>query len=132
MPQLHRVRPHHAPLVAFEHLCIGAWLAIIVVTWTIVFADFGQRWKAEGVEVVLGVALVTFALRRHGRGLDVLLPFALLTLAFCGFYYVAPPVLGLVKPGSVEKHALATTVAATLDGTETVLLLLHFVRTWRR
>ncbi|MBK6940599.1 MAG: hypothetical protein IPH13_10420 [Planctomycetes bacterium] len=132
MAQSQRVRPHHAPLVAFEHLCIGAWLAIIVVTWTIVFADFGQRWKAEGVEVALGVALVFFALRRQARGLDLLLPFALLTLAFCGFYYVAPPLLGVVKPGSAEKLALAKSVAAALDGAETVVLLLHFVRTWRR
>lgn len=132
MPPTPRVRPHHAPLVAFEHLCIGAWLATIVVTWTIVFADFSQRWKAEGAEVVLGVALVFFALRRHARGLDVLLPFALVTLAFCGFLYVAPPMLGVVRAGSDDKRALATMVAAALDGAETVVLLSHFVRTWRR
>ncbi len=132
MAKLPRVRPHHAPLVAFEHLCIGAWLATIVVTWTIVFADFGQRWKAEGAEVVFGVGLVFFALRRRAQGLDVLLPFALLTLAFCGFLYVAPPMLGVVKAGSAEKQVLATTVAAALDAAETIGLLTHFVRTWRR
>ena len=127
-----RVPPRHAPLVAFEHLCIGAWLALIAATWSITFADDNQRWKADGAEAALAAFLVSFALRRKARGLDVLLPFVLLTLAFGGFYYVAPSFLGLARAGSPEKLELARRTAAGIDAAEAVVLLLHFVRTWRR